>query len=89
MYFMTNITFKVWDMINNDPSIKRGLARGITNQRALAKYLLEKKEIDASLDAVITAIRRYHGDNAFKDRFDNAILDTNAGCGVFTKESKK
>ena len=56
---MTNITHKVWNFLDKDPCIKRGLAQGLINVRALARYLLEEKKVESTLDAVISAIRRY------------------------------
>lgn len=56
---MTNISDKVKKYIDHDAAIKKNLKKGIINQRALAKYILEKLNLDSSLDAVISAIRRY------------------------------
>ncbi len=56
---MSSINEKVKNYINHDASIKKDLKRGIINQRALARYIKEKKCPEASLDAVISAIRRY------------------------------
>jgi len=56
---MTNIVKTVWKILDNSPCILRDMKRGIINTRALASYLIKEKKIDASLDAVIGAIRRY------------------------------
>jgi aspartokinase len=56
---MTNIVQTVWKIIDHDPSIKRELSRGLINTSALARYIITQKRIDATFDAVITAIRRY------------------------------
>ena len=37
---MTNITHEVWRMLDNDPSIRRELHRGLINTSALARYLI-------------------------------------------------
>lgn len=56
---MPNIVQIVWKIIDDDPSIKRELSRGLINISALARYIITQKKIDATFDAVITAIRRY------------------------------
>lgn len=57
---MTNIVDLVWKAIDSEPCIRRDLNRQIINTRALAKYLIKREKLSASLDAVISAIRRYH-----------------------------
>ena len=49
----------VWKIIDTDVSLKKDLLRGIINVRSLANYILSTQKIDASLDAIISAIRRY------------------------------
>ncbi|UCH72492.1 MAG: hypothetical protein JSW62_02795 [Thermoplasmatales archaeon] len=56
---MTNIMHEVWKILDNSPSIRREMSRGLINHSALARYMIEEKKVDASLDAVISAIRRY------------------------------
>lgn len=56
---MTNITNKVRDFLNKNPQIVRFLGLKLINVRALAFYVLKESEIDASLHAVMSAIRRY------------------------------
>jgi len=57
---MTNIVQQVWKILDKNPSIKREMSRGLINNRALAKYLIKEYELSATLDAVISAIRRYN-----------------------------
>jgi hypothetical protein len=57
---MTNITLLVRDFLNKNPYIVRSLNDGIINVRALSLYILRKTKQDASLDAIMTGIRRYH-----------------------------
>ena len=57
---VSNIREFVWKIIDTDISIKKSLGRGLINMRALANYLIETQKIDASLDSVISAIRRYN-----------------------------
>ena len=52
----------VWKFIDAEISIKKGLARRIINVRSLAKHILSTQKLSASLDAVISAIRRYSED---------------------------
>lgn len=59
---MTSIKRGVEDVINHDPAIQKDLARDVINTRALARHLQDKIEEEASLDAIISAIRRYSGE---------------------------
>jgi hypothetical protein len=54
-----NIREFVWKIIDTDISIKKDLARGLINIRSLARYIKETQKINVSLDAIISAIRRY------------------------------
>lgn len=71
---MTNIRREVERIIEKDAAIKKGLARDIVNIRALARFIQTKiwKEAPletkgkASLDAIISAIRRYPLDERTK-----------------------
>lgn len=56
---MKNAVSEVWRILDNSPCIKRDLSRGLINARALAKYILKTQKMDTTLDAVISAIRRY------------------------------
>ncbi len=57
---MKNVNESVWKFIDTDLSIKKDLGRKIINSRKLAQYISSSQKIDASLDAVISAIRRYN-----------------------------
>ena len=59
---MTNIVHNVWKMLDSSPSIRRCMSQGLINTTALARYIIEKKGIDSTLDAVSSAIRRYQFD---------------------------
>ena len=52
----------VWKFIDTDISLKKDLSRKIINVRSLAKYLVATQKLNTSLDAVISAIRRYNLD---------------------------
>ncbi|MBS3136638.1 hypothetical protein J4401_06830 [Candidatus Woesearchaeota archaeon] len=54
-----NIREHVWKIIGTDHSITSGIGRGIINTRALAKYIQKEYNSRLSLDAIISAIRRY------------------------------
>jgi predicted regulator of amino acid metabolism with ACT domain len=64
---MTNIQQKVTNFIEHDVSIRRGLTRDLINTRALAKYIQENLGLSGSLDAVISAIRRYETQDKSKE----------------------
>ena len=56
---MTNITREVQRFLDHDAAIRRDLARGIVNRRALASYVRKHLHAKAGIDAIISAIRRY------------------------------
>jgi aspartokinase len=68
---MSNITHEVWKILDNNPSIRRDMNRGLINTSALARFIIKEKKIPASLDAVIVAIRRYEV-NQHKEIFNTA-----------------
>ena len=68
---MKNIVGEVWKYLDNNPSIKADIGLGIINIRALAKYIIKTQKMDATLDAVISAIRRYEIDRQ-EDLFGKA-----------------
>ena len=62
-----NIRELVWKYIDTDISIKKDLSRKIINIRSLAKHIITTEKINTSLDAVISAIRRYALDSKKHD----------------------
>lgn len=56
---MESINQQVWHAMQTDPAVMKDLQRKLVNIRALAKYLIQKYELKASLDAVISSIRRF------------------------------
>jgi hypothetical protein len=56
---VSNIREFVWKIIETDIAVKKDLARDLVNVRALANYILHEHKLDISLDAIISAIRRY------------------------------
>ena len=57
-----NVREIVWKFIDTDLSLKKDLSRKIINVRSLAKYIIATQKINTSVDAVISAIRRYNLD---------------------------
>jgi aspartokinase len=68
---MTNIHNSVTNFIEQDVSIRRGLSRGFINSRALAVYIQRNLNLSCSLDAVISAIRRYEAGKESKEDMKN------------------
>lgn len=56
---MTNITDEVRNFLNKNPAIVSCIGSKIINSRALAFYILKELHLDASLHAIMSAIRRY------------------------------
>jgi hypothetical protein len=88
---MTSITKQVWEILDNDITIKKDLERGIINVSALSQYLLDTYQIKGSLDSVISAIRRYKADETIQDDYakiskalQEAIVSTKTNISLIT-----
>ncbi len=84
---MSSINQQVWKLISGDVSIQKGLKRDIINIRGLAKFFMKRYGVKASLDSVISAIRRYDGSETFTEEeltsvFKHCIISTknNVAC---------
>lgn len=79
---MESINQKVWNAMRSDPAVLKGLQRGLINMRALAKFLIKTYNLRASLDAVISSIRRFPLDSVNKEEavfraiFKDAVIST-------------
>ena len=69
---MANLTHEVWNYLDSAPRIKRELSRGIVNIMALAKHIIQSKNMNSSVDAVISSIRRYINEGRHEVKFHNA-----------------
>ncbi len=59
---MTSITKRVWQLLDEDPSLQKDLARGVINVSGLAAYLRKHANLPGTPDSIISAIRRYKAD---------------------------
>lgn len=69
---MTSITKQIYDAIEGDIIVRTALERKIISLKNLALYLIKAYHIDASADAVISAIRRYKEDDELPQHFVTA-----------------
>lgn len=67
----TNTTQAVRNYLSKDLSIQKNLQRGILNTRALARQIISEQKLKTSVDAVISAIRRFSHDRVFKEGSTN------------------
>lgn len=58
-HFVKNINKEVWRYLDNHITIKKNLADGLINSRALAKKIMKDLNHTCSISSVISAIRRY------------------------------
>ncbi|MBR9700966.1 hypothetical protein GOV11_03825 [Candidatus Woesearchaeota archaeon] len=82
---MVSITKQVWEILDNDITIKKDLERGIINVSALSQYILDTYQIKGSLDSVISAIRRYKADQTIQD--DYARIKTALGDSIISTKT--
>ena len=96
---MKSIANQVWRIMGSDIGLQRDLSRSIINTRALARYIIENYDLNASVDSVISAIRRFEKEkkqteqkytNIFKD--SRILTKNNLACitlrGIDKKELK-
>ena len=88
---MTNINAQVWKLLEEDLCIQKDLQRDLLNVRGLARFLIEKHNVKASMDAVISAVRRFENDRTFKDNtedlkktFSQTIVTTKNNVAAIT-----
>lgn len=85
---MTSINQQVWQALQQDPAILKNMQRKLINTRALAKYLIKSYNLPASLDSVISSIRRFplndhkEEQNVLLNIFKNSMISTtnNVAC---------
>jgi len=82
---------EVWKILRSDLAIQKDLNRNLINSRALAKYVITKYNLTTSLDAVISAIRRFQGEETFREEekailsvFKNAVISTKNNMACIT-----
>jgi aspartokinase len=83
---MSNITHKVWKILDDNPIIRRGIDLGLINTSALARYIIKEKKLPASIDAIMVAIRRYEI-NQHKDIFNTAQKLLSKIVNISTKDN--
>ncbi len=88
---MVSITKQVWEILDNDITIKKDLERGIINVSALSQYILDTYQIKGSLDSVISAIRRYKADQSIQDDYaqikqalEQSVISTKTNISMLT-----
>ena len=64
---MKNIQLEVARLIDNNIAVRRLLKEDLVNVRALARKFLDDYKLDCSIEAVISAIRRYDASSREKD----------------------
>ncbi len=69
---MTSIARIIWKEIEEDAIVRRALEKDIVSLKNLAVYLIKKHKLDSTLDAVISAIRRYKEERPLEAKFETA-----------------
>ncbi len=77
---------EVWHILKSDLAIQKDIQRKLINIRALAKYVISKYMLRASLDSVISAIRRYQSQEKLVQE-EKALLGCFKGAVVSTKNN--
>lgn len=69
---MTSIAKTIAKEIEDDVVVRRALEKGIVSMKSLAVHLIRKRNLDASADAVISAIRRYKEETPLEAKYEKA-----------------
>ncbi|MBL7055645.1 hypothetical protein ISS07_01905 [Candidatus Woesearchaeota archaeon] len=69
---LDNVHEFVWKVIDTDISLKKDISRDLINIRKLAAFIIKTQKIDASIDSVISSIRRYKSSGIKKDEQKSA-----------------
>jgi hypothetical protein len=87
----TNINQAVWKILHSDLAVQKDLSRKILNVRALAKHLMREHDLPASLDSVISAIRRFEANEHFEEEdkvlrhvFRDSVISTKNNMACIT-----
>jgi hypothetical protein len=82
---MASVQQKVSILLSKEVSLQKGLTNKLINTRALARYLKEKYHLEASLDSIISAVRRYDLKKIEEDK--KKILELLKGAVVSTRNN--
>lgn len=87
---MASITKNVWDKIDQDVIVKSAIEKEIISMKNLAVYLIKKYKLDATNDAVISAIRRYKKEDSIEKKFQDIrrVLSKSRSIKVTSNISK-
>ncbi|MBU90668.1 hypothetical protein CMO94_03920 [Candidatus Woesearchaeota archaeon] len=80
---MTNTTNKVYNFLIKNPDITKNLQKGLINTRALAILIMKQEQVNSSVHAVISAIRRYETEE--KNIDSNELKNLLKQCRISTK----
>ena len=83
---MASINQQIKQMIEKDLAIQKDLARNLINIRALAKYLIKRHALNASVDAVVSAIRRHLMEAEF-DKDEGLIRNIFKDASISTRNN--
>jgi len=69
---MTSIAKEIAKEIEDDVIVRRAMEKGIVSMKSLAMYLIKKNKLSASIDAVVSAIRRHKEENPLEKKYETA-----------------
>src|SRR3989344_4774359 len=84
--FMASINQHIWTLLRKDLAIQKDLQRKIINIRALAKYIIKTYGLNASLDSVISSIRRFETQEQFKKE-EEQLVNVFGDASITTKNN--
>lgn len=67
-----SIAQQVWKEIEEDIILRRALEKDIISLKNLAVYLIKKRKLNATTDAIISAIRRYPQESNLEKKYEKA-----------------
>jgi len=83
---MSSINQQIQDILSKDLAVHDAMSRGLINIRALAKFIIKRHTLNTSLDAVISAIRRYNQDKQIVFE-EESIKEIFKDCSIATRNN--
>ena len=72
MSYMTSIAKEIQSEIEKDIVVRSALEKKIVSLKGLAVYLIKKGRLNTTVDAVISAIRRYEEEKPLERKYETA-----------------
>jgi len=84
---MKSVQQEVVLLLNRDVAVQKCLQKNLLNVRALAQYLIKEYDLNFSIDAVISAIRRYDAEVSEVKTEEKELKKVFLEMSIYTKDA--